>query len=102
MSLINNLELHRITREYREIIPTLPIHNITLIEATGPRNKTVKKQVLLDIANENQTTQMRFLVANSLPFDILIRCDMLRQHSAFIDLKKEKSHLVTEDTEWTT
>ena len=48
VSLIDNLELNRIQNGNKEIIPTLPINNITLIGATGRQNKTIRKQVQLE------------------------------------------------------
>lgn len=51
ISLINSNELECIKQNTTEMIPTLPVHNITFIGATRRQNKTVRKQVLLDTMN---------------------------------------------------
>ena len=45
-----------------KIIPTLPVNNITLIGATGCQNKSVRKQVLLEVKSNGSTIPMTFLV----------------------------------------
>ena len=44
VSIIDQLELDRITELTTERIPTLPINNLTIIGATGKQNKTIRKQ----------------------------------------------------------
>ena len=61
------------------------------------RNKSVKKQVLLDVKSNGSTIPMIFLVARNLPLNLLVRCDMLRQYSAIIDLSREKVSLISGD-----
>ena len=77
ISLIDSTELERIQREGQIPIPTLPVNNIIIIGATGRQNKTVKKQVSLDLTNNNVTIPIGFLVATGLPFNVLIGCDIL-------------------------
>ena len=43
---------------------------------------------------------MVFLVAQGLPFKVLIGCDMLRRHSAIIDLASGKVTLRSDGYEW--
>ena len=49
VSLMDSTELNRIQEESRVSIPTLPVTNIILIGATGRQNKSVKKQVRLEV-----------------------------------------------------
>ena len=74
------IELNRIQEEGKELILTLPINNIILVGATGRQNKTVRKQMRLGLEslNKGESIPMTFLVANGLPFRMLIGCDMLR------------------------
>ena len=46
------------------------------------------------------TIPMVFLVANGLPFNVLIRCDVLQQHSAVIDLHRGIVSLTSEEGVW--
>ena len=85
----------------RQPIPTLPVNNVIIIGAAGRQNKTVKKQVSLDLANNNMTLPIGLLVATGLPFNVLIGCDVLRQHSAVIDLHKGIISLTSEEGLWT-
>ena len=87
ISLIDQIKLNKIQQKCSTPIPTLPINNITIIGATGRQNKTVQKQVSLELESEGLTFTMSFLVASGLPFSILVGCDMLRQYSAIINLK---------------
>ena len=51
ISIIDQLELDRITELTTERMPTLPINNLTIIGATGKQNKTIRKQVFPGIQN---------------------------------------------------
>ena len=84
ISLIDSTELEKIQREGQLPIPTLPVNNVIIIGATGRQNKTVKKQVSLDLTNNNITIPIGFLVATGLPFTVLIGCDILQQHSCLL------------------
>ena len=81
-------------------IPTLPINNIIIIGATGKQNKSIRKQVSLELDSQNATIPIVFLVANGLPFNMLIGCDVLRQHSAVINLQKGVVLLTSERGIW--
>ena len=96
------MELQKIQEASKTIILTLPISNIVLVVATGRQNRTVRKQVQLELTSDGQTVTMTFLVASGLPFQMLIGCDMLRQYSAIIDLSKYKLFLKKGDIRWTT
>ena len=76
VSLIDGTELNKIQKQYKKIPPALPINNIILLGATGRLNKTVRKQVMLELTSNGVTIPMIVLVANGLPFSILIGCDM--------------------------
>ena len=99
VSLIDRIELNRIQENNTEMIPTLPINNITIIGATGKQNKTIKQQVRLNVTNKGIGIPMEFLVAQGLPFRILIGCDMLLRHSAIINLASGKVTLRAENCE---
>ena len=90
VSLINDTELEKIQKQSKQIIPTLPVNNIILIGATGRQNKTVRKQVSLEIKSNGVVINIICLVAIGLPFELLIGRDVLRKYSAIIDLSKEK------------
>ena len=75
---------------------------MTIIGATGRQNKTVRKQVSLELNSKGLTFTMSFLVASGLPFSILVGCDVLRQYSAIIDLRQGEVSLNTEQGIWTT
>ena len=59
---------------------------LTIIGATGKQNKTISKQVSLNVTNSGIGISMGFLVAKGLPFRVLIGCDMLQRHTAVINL----------------
>ena len=82
-------------------IPTLPINNIIIVGATGRQNKSVKKQMSLELTSNDVTIPIGFLVAHGLPFNILIGCDILIQHAAIIDLRRGVVTLTSEDGTWT-
>ena len=65
------------------------------------RNKTVRKQVSLELENKGVTVNIICLVVIGLPFELLIGCDLLRKYSAIIDLSKEKVSLNSEGVMWT-
>ena len=71
VSLINGIELDKIQEEGKKQILTLPISNIILVGATGRQNKTVRKQVRLELVSNHKTIPMTFLVASGLPFQML-------------------------------
>ena len=79
----------------------MPVTNIILIGATGRQNKSVKKQVSLEVTSQGVKIPMIFLVAAGLPFRSLIGCDILRRYSAIIDLSRDKLTLKMSDSEWT-
>lgn len=64
VSLIDSNEYHKIQKLSKVILPTLPINNIILIGATGRQNKTIKRQVSLEVTSNNITIPKIFLVAN--------------------------------------
>ena len=101
VSIINSVELDRIQKECRRTLPILPVNNIVLIGATGRQNKTIRKQVSLNIASKGVVMNMVFLIATGLPFNILVGCDLLRRNSAIIDLSREKVSLFSEGVTWT-
>ena len=78
----------------------MPINNIIIIGATGKQNKTVRKQVSLELNSQNFTIPIVFLVASGLPFNMLIGCDVLRQHSAIINLQQGIVFLTSERGIW--
>ena len=101
VSIINTTELERIQGNCGKLLPTLPINNIVLIGATGRQNKTIRKQVSLNVVSKGIAMNMVFLIAAGLPFNILVGCDVLRRNSAIIDLRMEKVSLFTGDLTWT-
>ena len=96
VSIINTIELERIQKECGRTLPILPVNNIILIGATGRQNKTIRKQVSVNVISKGIAINMVFLIATGLPFSILVGCDILRRNSAIIDLSKEKVSLFTE------
>lgn len=44
---------------------------------------------------------MRFLVANNLPFTILVQYDILQSHDAIINMKEMEVYLMWEGSTWT-
>ena len=100
VSLIDQIELNRLQQGSSVPIPTLPINNITIIGATGRQNKTVRKQVSLELNSKGIIVTMPFLVASGLPFSLLVGCDVLRQHSAIINLRQGEVSLTTEQGIW--
>ena len=77
ISIIDQLELDRITELTTERIPTLPINNLTIVGATGKQNKTIKKQVSLNVTTNGIGIPMGFLVAKGLPFRVLIGLSLI-------------------------
>ena len=64
------------------------------------QNKTVRKQVSLELNSKGIIVTMPFLVASGLPFSILVGCDILRQYSAIINLRQGEVSLTTEQGIW--
>ena len=100
VSIINRNELDRIQQECHKNLPVLPINNIVLVGATGRQNKTIRKQVSLNVKSQGISVDMIFLVAAGLPFNIMIGCDILRRNSAIIDLCRGKVSLFAEGSTW--
>ena len=55
----------------------------------------------MEDTSQGVTIPMPFLVASGLPITILIGCDILRQHSAIINLQRGDVSLTTEEGIWT-
>ena len=100
VSLIDANMYNKIQKESKVSLPTLPVSNIVLIGATGRQNKTIKKQVSLEVMSNHETLSMIFLIAHNLPFEILIGCDILRKYSAIIDMRLSKVTMRHENKEW--
>ena len=100
VSIISTTELERIQRECGKVLPTLPINNIVLIGATGRQNKTIRRQVSINVISCGIAINMIFLVVTGLPFNILVGCDVLRRNSAIIDLCMEKISLCANGLTW--
>ena len=60
VSLIDSTELERIQAKCRTTLPTLPVHNLILIGATVRQNKSVKKQVSLDLRSKTVIIPVAF------------------------------------------
>ena len=101
ISLINQVELDRLEKKIRRTIPTLPITNVKFIGATGRQNNTVKKQVMLELGQDKVVIPIVLLVANNLPFNVLIGCDILRRYSTIIDLHSGRVTLFEEENVFT-
>ena len=86
VSLIDLVEFNRIKEQSKEKIDTLPISNMVIVGATGRLNKTIRQHAMLEVASHGQMIIMVFLVVQGLPFKAMIGCDVLRQHSAIIDM----------------
>ena len=71
VSLVDSTELNCIQEEGGAVIPTLPITNIILVGATGRQNKTVKKQVSLEVTSRGVKIPMIFLIATGLPLSLI-------------------------------
>ena len=95
------MELERIKQNSNLPIPTLPINNIILVGATGRQNKSIKNQVSLEMTSNGITLPIGLLVANNLPMNILIGCDILRPYNAIIDLEGKIITLKTNEGIWT-
>ena len=100
VSLIDITMYNKIQKESKVSLPMLPVSNIILIGATGRQNKTIKKQVSLEVTSNNETMSMIFLIAHNLPFEILIGCDILRKYSAVIDMSQSRVTMKYENKEW--
>lgn len=89
ITIISEVMLHKIIAENTARIPTLPVTNVSFIGATGKKNQTIRKQVLLEISHENNSIPITFLVARDILFNVLIGCDTLQLLSTVIDLKQK-------------
>ena len=72
-----------------------------LVGATGRQNKSIKKQVSLEMTSNGVTLPIGLLVANNLPMSILIGCDILRPYKAIINLDSKVITLKTKEGIWT-
>ena len=61
-----------IQREFQKIILTLPVNKINLIGATGYQNKSVRKQVLIEVKSNGSSIPRIFLVARDLLFNLSV------------------------------
>ena len=76
ISIINIIELERIQKECGRTLPMLPVNNIILVGATGRQNKTIRKQVSVNVISRGIALNMVFLIATGLPFNILVGCNV--------------------------
>ena len=83
VSVIDQVEFNRIKETCKENIPTLPISNMVIMGATGRASKSIRKQVQIEVSSEGKMIPVVFLVAQGLPFKVMIGCDTLRRHSAY-------------------
>ena len=77
VSLIDKVEFNRIREMCNENIPMLPVSNMVIVGATGRPNKTVRQQVMMEVSSKGKMIPMVFLVAQGLPFTVMIGCDTL-------------------------
>jgi transposase InsO family protein len=67
----------------------LPVTNISMIGATGKINRTIHRQVMLELVDKcGLEIPMVFLVARRIQVPILVGCDQLRKVKAVINLEK--------------
>ena len=52
VSIINSIELESIQKECGRTLPIVPVNNIILIGATGRKNKTIRKQVSVNVISK--------------------------------------------------
>ena len=98
--LIDKGEFNRIKDLCNEDIPTLPVSNMVIVGATGRPNKTIQQQAMLEVSSQGNMIPMLFLVAQGLPFKVMIGYDMIRRHSAVINMCSGKITLYNEQVEW--
>lgn len=68
----------------------MPAQNVCLVSASGTKNKTVTKQVLLDVHfNKDLCIPIVFLIVRRLNLNILVGCDFLKQADVIINFKQE-------------
>ena len=60
VSLIDTNMYDKIKKESKISLPMLPVSNIVLIGATGRQNKTIKRQVSLEVISNGETLPMIF------------------------------------------
>ena len=63
VSIISNNELDRIQQECHRTLLVLPINNVVLIGTTGRQNKTIRKQVSLNVTSKGVSLDMVFLLS---------------------------------------
>ena len=78
ISLVDQVELNRLQQGSSITIPTLPINNVTIIGATGRLNKTIRKQVSLEITSKGVALLMPFLAVSYTHLDVYKRQTIYR------------------------
>ena len=74
ISLTDKIDFNRIKETCKENIPTLPVSNMVIVGATGRANKSVRKQVQIEVSSEGNMIPVAFLVAQGAPFKVMIGC----------------------------
>lgn len=68
----------------------MPAQNVSFISASGARNKSISKQVLLDVKfDDDISLPIVFLIVKKLNVNILIGCDALKQYKMKLDFENE-------------
>lgn len=90
VSVVNQNYLDNVINKNKCKLNLMPAQNVSLVSASGARNKTISKQVLLDVKFcDNVTLPIVFLVVKKLNVDILIGCDALKQYNFKINFETE-------------
>lgn len=73
LTLINERMFEEILMLNNGTLPVLPVKDLSFVGATGRKNQTIKKQVLLDISKDNVIIPITFLIAKIIPFNYINR-----------------------------
>lgn len=68
------------------VIATLPVSHVTVVGATGARNRNVKKQIIVEVKIANdKVIWISFLIVKGLSVPVVLGADWLQEHGVIIN-----------------
>jgi hypothetical protein len=74
-------------------IPTLPGENVGLVTAFGRRSNKIKTQALIEFTMGEDEFESIFLISSQLTHDVILGCQLLKEHSMNINFKEEHTSI---------
>lgn len=89
ITLMSEEVYNNIAKQAGNTFHTLTLRDITIVGIAGKKDKTIKKQVLIEITVNDKQIPIIFLIAQKITANILIGCETLRYLKAKINLDQD-------------